>query len=749
MKIFILALLLSPFCRGNDSLFIEAEAFKDHGGWSTDSQFILHMGSAYLLAHGLGEPVKPATTTVTFPSTGVYYLHVRTKDWVAHWGAPGSPGRFQIIVDGTPARKTFGTEGAQWHWQNGGAVEINSLTTSLTIKDLTGFEGRCDALYFTKDDQEIPPSEQRELFEFRRKKLSLPLTPPLHGGYDMVVVGGGYSGLGAAISGARQGLKIALIHDRPVLGGNGSSEVQVWAMGGTQRGKYPHLGEIVDEFSDYSRDSPGVISDFVDDLKKQVVDAESNIDLYLNHFAFRTNAKDSKILSVDVVDTTTGLFKRIAGNLFCDSTGHGTIGAQAGAKFMMAEKGHLGMSNMWSMIQVDQDVPWPQTPWTLPLGEGDYPKLHDSRGPYATFKKAEWFWESGFDQHPIDDLETIRDWNFRANYGAFSHIKQTDKKAKLMWMAFIGGNRESRRLEGDIILTGDDIVARKDFPDGCVPTTWSIDLHYPRKEYMKGVAQENPFISIAVHDRKVDRQNGYPIPYRILYSKNVTNLFMAGRNVSVDRRALGTTRVMRTCGMMGEVVGKAAWIATTRNTTPRGVYENYLPTLIDLIETPGRARRDHIDGKIVTPPLPDGGLRKNPKEVGGHQIKGLAIDDSKTKRTGHWSSGNGLKPFWGSGYQYGSPPCSATFNIRVKDSGKYELRYYWEAHENRNTHTKLIISHANGEDEIIIDQTKRPKSKHFISLGTFEFSDVIPGHLKVSAETGGYLGIDAIELLKK
>lgn len=749
MKPLVLTSILALSAHGADSLFIEAEAFADKGGWSTDSQFILHMGSAYLLAHGLGTPVEPATTKVTFPSTGTYHLHVRTKDWVAKWNAPGTPGKFQVTVEGKPASVTFGTEGADWHWQKGGTVEITSPETTLTIKDLTGFEGRCDALYFTKDAKDIPPAAGQELFDFRRQKLGLPATPPVHDGYDMVVVGGGYSGLGAAISGARHGLKVALIHDRPVLGGNGSSEVQVWAMGGTQRGKYPHLGEIVDEFSDYSRDSPGIISDFVDDLKEQVVKAEKNIDLYLNHFAFRTNAKDSRILSVDAVDTNTGTFKRISGNLFCDTTGHGTIGAQAGAKFMMAEKGHMGMSNMWSTVQVEEDVPWPETPWTLPLGEGDYPKLHDSRGPYAKFKKAEWFWESGFDKHPIDDLEAIRDWNFRANYGAFSHIKTTDKKAKLMWMAFIGGNRESRRLEGDIILTGDDIIARKDFPDGCVPTTWSIDLHYPRKEFVKGAAKENPFIAIAVHDRKVDRQNGYPIPYRIMYSKNIENLFMAGRNVSVDRRALGTTRVMRTCGMMGEVVGKAAWIATSRKTTPRGVYENYLPTLIKLIETPGRARRASLDGDLIVPPIPEGGLRKNPKEKGGHNLKGLVIDDTKAKKSGKWSQGNNLKPFYRSGYQYSSPPSSATFPIRVKDSGQYEVRYFWEAHENRNAAAKVVVTHAKGKTEVTIDQTKRPKSKHYLSLGTFEFTDVIPGSVEISAKSGGHLAIDAVQLLKK
>jgi hypothetical protein len=748
MKRILLAALLTNSLQASDSLFIEAEAFETRGGWSVDSQFILNMGSAYLMAHGLGSPVADASTEVTFPSTGTYHLHVRTKDWVAKWEAPGTPGKFKVSINEKPATTTFGTKGADWQWQDGGTIEITSPKTTLKLHDLTGFNGRCDALYFTKDANDLPPNEAQALFEFRRQKLNLPAVPPIKGDYDLVVVGGGYSGLGAAISAARHGLKVALIHDRAVLGGNGSSEVQVWAMGGTQLGQFPHLGEIVNEFSDFSRDSPGLIQEFVDDLKEKVVRAEDNIDLYLNHFAFQTNAKDNRVKSVDAVDTTTGRFVRIQGNLFCDATGHGTIGAQAGAKFMMAEKGHMGMSNMWSAKDAGKKTSWPETPWALPLGKGDYPSLHGSRGPYAKFKKAEWFWEGGYDKHPIDDLEEIRDWNLRANFGAFSDIKKSEPNTKLMWMAYIGGNRESRRLEGDLILTGDDIAAKKVFPDASVPTTWSIDLHYPKKEFMKGVAKENPFIAIAVHDRKVDRKIGYNIPYRCFYSKNIENLFMAGRCVSVDRRALGTTRVMRTCGMMGEVVGKAAWIATSQSTTPRGVYQNYLPILIDLIEQPGRARRASLNEPLTVPPIPDGGLRVKPTKSNIIHLKGLVIDDTKAKLTGKWSTGQGLKPYHGLGYQYAPHPASAIYKIRIKQSGKYEVRIHWLNHENRTTAAELTLSHAKGKEAITLDQTKTPAQKTYTSLGTFEFVDVLPAEFKITSKTPGNLHIDTVQLLK-
>ena len=135
----ILIALLTTSLHASDSLFVEAEAFTDRGGWAVDSQFILNMGSAYLMAHGLGTPVDNATTEVTFPSAGTYHLHVRTKDWVAKWEAPGAPGKFKISVDGKPATTTFGTEGADWYWQSGtgmgGVLNIAAETNAYTLSD--------------------------------------------------------------------------------------------------------------------------------------------------------------------------------------------------------------------------------------------------------------------------------------------------------------------------------------------------------------------------------------------------------------------------------------------------------------------------------------------------------------------------------------------------------------------------------------------------------------------------------------
>jgi hypothetical protein len=225
--------------------------------------------------------------------------------------------------------------------------------------------------------------------------------------------------------------------------------------------------------------------------------------------------------------------------------------------------------------------------------------------PYPRDHHGQWFWESGYDKDPLGDAEGIRDWNLRAVFGAWNAIKNGAGKADhdnamLTWVASIGGPRESRRILGDVVLTQDDIVTKREFPDGCVPSTWSIDLHYPKKQYATKYP-DNPFISIAVHDRRVDRAYGYPVPYRCFYSKDVENLFMAGRCVSVTHEALGTVRVMKTCGMMGEVVGKAASVAVKRGTTPRGVYANHWREMDELLSLPGGARRTSVDAEIKLP----------------------------------------------------------------------------------------------------------------------------------------------------
>jgi len=745
----------TPLHAGGDQVLVEAESFSEHGGWKLDTQFIDIMGSPYLLAHGLGEAVDDATTEIKFPKAGEYRLWVRTKDWVANWGAEGAPGRFQVVIDGKPVSTEFGAAGAQWHWQDGGTVSVGE-TSSLALHDLTGFDGRCDALLFSSDPDFKPDNSSEVLPGWRREMLGLQAEPIVEGPYDIVFVGGGYAGACGAISAARMGTKVALIQNRGVLGGNGSSEVRVWAKGNTPPGLYP-VGDIVREFEDDAKASPGTYEEFEDEKKERIASAEKNLDLFFHHHAFDvTMSEDGKTIdSVLAFDTRTGAVKRFKARFFCDSTGHGTVGKMAGADLQMIDDGRMGMSNMWAWTNTDSEQEFPAVPWALNLEEGDF--------PYPRKFHAEWFWESGFDKDPLNDLEKIRDWNLRAGFGAWNAIKnknayaRSDESgkghahAKLTWMAYIGGPRETLQLLGDIILTEADVVGKKPYDDGCVLTTWSVDLHYPKEQYSKKFP-DNPFISVAVHGKGVDRKKGYPVPYRCFYSRNIDNLFMAGRNISVTHEALGTIRVMKTCGMMGVVVGKAAAIATEHETTPREVYYQHLDELIELLRLPGHMRRDALDKEFYSDPdLPK--LEAPEMDyVPRNSLPGIIIDDREAKFSGNWTEGAGLKLFVEDGYHYAAPGnIEARYPINVPKDGNYEVRVSHQPHANRSTRTPVTVTSADGSHTVIVNQRVAPPlAKGFYTLGVHRFEKSRPGAVVISGEgADGNVHADAVQIIEQ
>ena len=604
-------------------VFLEAEQFADPGGWDLDQQSMDQMGSPYLLAHGLGIPVKDAVTTVTFPSAGKYRVWVRTRDWVAPWKAPGAPGKFQLLVDGVPLRETFGTKGADWHWHDGGVVTVGGKAT-VALHDLTGFEGRCEAILFCKDTAFEPTNELAALTKFRRALLGLPAHPDEGGEFDLVVVGGGLAGTCAALSAARNGLRVALVQDRSVLGGNCSSEVRVWPEGHTQQPPYPHIGEMVDEICPQNpppgnKNAKGY--DLYDDARKTAtVRAEPRITLLAKQRAVAVETTGQVINAVIAQHTRTARQVRLRAKFFADCTGDATIGFLAGADFEMSRTGKMGTSNLWNVLDAadekqvlqceckDKDVlsmavvahaveqPFPRCPWALDLTDKPFPGRKNAKGQWggksALDNLGGWFWESGYDQDPTTDIERIRDLNFRAMYGAWDALKNVDKvypNYRLGWAAFIAGKRESRRLLGDVILTADDFRTQRKFPDGAFPCSWHIDLHSPDPRFSEGLGDE-AFISRASEGKDYSYQGPYWAPYRCLYSRNISNLFMAGRDISVSSDGLGPVRVMRTCGMMGEIVGKAAAICVSRAATPRGVYQTHLSELQEKMSQPGKTR---------------------------------------------------------------------------------------------------------------------------------------------------------------
>ena len=741
-------LAVSPAFGAN--VLVEAESFADLGGWSLDTQFIHVMGSPYLLAHGLGVPVADATTTVTFPKAGAYRVFVRTKDWVARWNAPGKPGRFQLLVNGQPLAETFGTKFAEWMWQPGGTVEIKGTQAQLALHDLTGFDGRCDAILFTDDAaMTIPPNDSAPMAAWRRQMLGLPEAPVEAGTFDLVVVGGGYAGTCAAVSAARLGCKVALIQDRAVLGGNGSSEVRVWPQGLTRRGLFPRLGEIVEELVDHPKQSPGATEQFNDAKREALVRSEKNLSLFFSHYVFQVETNRHRVVAVIALDAHTGQMRRFAGTLFSDCTGHGWIGFLAGADHTTMDRGHMGMSNMWRWKTNNVPESFPDTPWALQLGMKDF--------PYPGKGAGEWFWESGFDQDPIRDLEYVRDWNLRAVFGAFNTMKNGEGKAqhvnaKLEWVAHVGGTRESRQLLGNVILTKEDIVAKKQFPDGCVPTTWDIDLHYAKEEFTKAYPT-NPFISRAEFGRHVDKKEGYPVPYRCFYSRSVDNLFMAGRDISVTHEALGTVRVMKTGGMMGEVVGKAASLCIQQGRLPAEIYPSHWDDLKELMNLPGGARRATVKDPIVIPP--DALPLPGPRIVGLDPAKldGIIIDDTQARTTGKWSEGQGLPGFIGDHYLYAGPKASASisYEFQVKEAGSYEVRLSVQPHENRASNTRVTVQAADGPHPQRINQRQAPPlAGGFLSLGTFSFQAGQTNRVVIDTDgADGNVGADAVQVLPK
>jgi hypothetical protein len=384
-------------------------------------------------------------------------------------------------------------------------------------------------------------------------------------------------------------LRVALVQDRPVLGGNNSSETRVWLGGETRLEPFPRIGKLVAELEParHAHYGPENTGDLYEDDKRIVLcRAEKTIDLFLGWRVNGVEKDGSRIRSVTAQEIATSRRIRLAGRWFADCTGDAGVGFLAGADFEITRRQHMGPTNVWNVIDAGKPSPFPRCPWALRLDDKPFPGRGEHTGQFSTpgvLSLGGWFWESGFDRDPIAEGERIRDWNFRALYGAWDALKNVDKvygTYRLNWAAYIAAKRESRRLLGDWVLTRDEILEKRVFPDACFPCTWSVDLHVPEKKFEAGF-EGDAFISISLHDRYT---TPFWAPFRCLYSRTVANLFMGGRDISVTHEALGAVRVMRTGGMMGEAIGLAAALCRRTNEDPRGIYERHLPEFRALLE---------------------------------------------------------------------------------------------------------------------------------------------------------------------
>ncbi len=372
----------------------------------------------------------------------------------------------------------------------------------------------------------------------------------------------------------------------------------------------------------------------------------------------------------------------------------------------------------------------------------------DNRPPLQNL--GAWFWESGFGKHPIDDMEWVRDYNLRAMYGAWDTLKNVDKlypNHRLKWSAYIAGKRESRRLLGPVILCADDFRKNTQWPDPAFPCTWHIDLHDPDPKY-NDKSLDEAFISRATESQEYRYKGPYWAPYRCLYSRNIKNLFMAGRDVSCSHDGLGAIRVMRTCGMMGEAVGKAAWICVYHHCSPQDVYDQHLPLFKSLLEQPGVMRRDKIEAPLQL--LRFGGATcldcgNQSSNITRHSQRRYRRETSWQLEQHRFSCG-----FVGDGYHYSSDKnAKALFDFKVPEAGSYEVRLSWQPHQNRAKSAKVVVYTATDTQEFRIDQTQPPRGeKGMQAIGTFDFQPNQPATVEFIVEgSQGNVHIDAVSLV--
>ena len=430
--------------------------------------------------------------------------------------------------------------------------------------------------------------------------------------YDFIVVGGGMSGVCASIAAARKGVKTALIQNRPVLGGMASSEHRMHICGADNHMSVPNVREtgILEEILlEHKRRNPETSYPIFDAVVWEKVHFQENLDLYLNtHMTevyTKSKDKDRKITEIEAVQLTTEKKFRFRGTLFMDATGDGSLGAKAGALFHLGRESRdiygeslapeeddtvtMGSSLMFQARDAGHPVPFINPSWAYTYTE-DQLRMRE----HSEVTSGYWWIELGGTTHPIiEDGEIIRDELLKTIYGVWDHIKNGGdhgaENLELEWVGALPGKRESRRLIGDYVLTEKDCRKNTAFPDSVAYGGWSMDIHT-----VGGMLNEedNPTVW--------NKVNGiYRIPYRCLYSANVSNLYLGGRAISCSHVAFSSTRVMATCAVTGQAAGTAAALAVKKNLTPREVISYITELQQELLRDdcyiPGLKNEDPLD----------------------------------------------------------------------------------------------------------------------------------------------------------
>ena len=404
---------------------------------------------------------------------------------------------------------------------------------------------------------------------------------------DLCVVGGGIGGMLTAISAARRGAKVALMHDRPVLGGNASSEIRMWICGAGTRVRNLQETGIMEEIAlDNMARNPSRNWSIWDALLYEKVRFEPNIDLILNCACCEAKMDCARIESVTGFQLTTYQRHTVRAKIFADCSGDSILAPLTGAAYRVgreaksefgeefgiesADRKTMGSSLLIQARETDHKVAFAPPAWAydFPDDESLNHKPHDCLlKPHTNF-----YWiELGGEANTIADAEKLRDELLKIAFGVWDHMKNHGEHGadnwELEWIGFLPGKRESRRYVGDYTLTQDDVEnGGKRFEDTVAYGGWQIDNHLPGGFWMKS--------KDGAHLQKRRLTEPYAIPYRALYSRDVENLMFAGRNLSATHAAFASARVMGTIGLMGQAVGTAAALAVEKGVMPRGVYSD-------------------------------------------------------------------------------------------------------------------------------------------------------------------------------
>lgn len=402
---------------------------------------------------------------------------------------------------------------------------------------------------------------------------------------DFCVVGGGLAGMCAAIAAARAGKSVVLMQERPVLGGNASSEIRMWICGA--QGENNRETGIVEEINLESLyRNPYKIYSVWDSILFGIVKNEKNITLLLNTSACDAEMEGDKIKTVIGWQMTTQTWQHVTAKYFADCSGDSVLAPLTHAEYRIgresceefdektsvkvADKKTMGLSCLIQARKTDQNIEFIAPSWAKKLTEEDIARRMPN--VEATGENF-WYLELGGNQDSIGDTEKIRDELVALAFGYWDYFKNSGKfaeaeKWQIDFIGFLPGKRESRRMIGPYIMNQRDVLSGGHFKDVIAYGGWPLDDHDPRGFYHVGAPNVWGVM-----------KNIYGIPYRVLYSANIANLFFAGRNISMTHAAMSSARVMMTCAVLGQAIGEAAAIATEYNTTPQGVYDFYLEEL--------------------------------------------------------------------------------------------------------------------------------------------------------------------------